>query len=167
MQLLEKLTSLATAFAVLCLIAMIVLTNLDVFSRTVLNFPIPLAIELTSFCFAFTTFLALGLVVRERREISVDFVVDRLPRKIHLLLRLLYDLVGIVVFTVIGWSLVDKLAWSVSVNDYIPSDPHLPTAVPWSALTLGVILLIIRLAMDAYRLLRDLYVARSEGRYPE
>jgi len=156
MTLFDKLAHVLGAVAVACLVAMLLMTNADVLMRTVFNRPIPLVIELSGFCFAFTTFFTLALVVRERRELTVDFVVERMNEKARLVFRSLYDAVGMVAFSIIFWACWGKLAWAVRVNDYIPSDPPLPTSIPWTALTFGLAMLVLALLVDLLISLRAL-----------
>ncbi|GIK82885.1 MAG: hypothetical protein BroJett024_39900 [Alphaproteobacteria bacterium] len=142
---------------------MLVMTNAEVLMRTAFHSPIPLVIELSGFCFAFTTFFTLALVVRERRELTVDFVVGRLPARTRLALRSIYDAIGIIAFGVICWAAWGKLRWSASVGDYIPSDPPLPTIIPWTALTVGLAMLVVALLVDLLVSLKALAGNGSKG----
>lgn len=148
-----------------CLI-MVVMINLDVFARTVLGRPIPLAVELTTFGFALTTFLPLVLVAQEGREIAFDMVRTRISRRANLVIRTLYSLAGAAVILVILWSVWNKFLWALRVGDYIPSSPLLYTAVPWGAIALGLLLYALEMLRIAFVSIASI-VRREDGRKEE
>lgn len=153
----QRIVEAAIMVAILVTVLMVVMVNADVFSRTVLNAPIHLAVELTTFGFALTTFLPLAMVANEDREISFDLVKGRLSAKAAKILKALYSAVGSAVILVIFWSAAKKFLWAYQVGDYIPSSPLLYTAVPWGAIALGLLLYALEQARQVFLLIRSAF----------
>ena len=146
----QRIVEAAIMVAILVTVLMVVMVNADVFSRTVLNAPIHLAVELT-------TFLPLAMVANEDREISFDLVKGRLSAKAAKILKALYSAVGSAVILVIFWSAAKKFLWAYQVGDYIPSSPLLYTAVPWGAIALGLLLYALEQARQVFLLIRSAF----------
>lgn len=151
----QRILEASIIIASMVTVTMILMVNADVFSRTVLGTPIHLAVELTTFGFALTTFLPLAMVASEDREISFDLVKSRLSGSAAKLLKALYNAIGAAVILIIFWAAAKKFVWAYQVGDYIPSSPLLYTAVPWGAITLGLLLYALEQIRQAFLLVRS------------
>ena len=64
----------------------------QVFMRYVLNMPSPVLHEITMYSFVWTVYLSASLAHRYRSHIRFNIVYDMLPRKVQLVIDLIFDL---------------------------------------------------------------------------
>ncbi|MGE0502329.1 MAG: TRAP transporter small permease [Rhizobiaceae bacterium] len=155
----DRVVEAAILVAVAVTILMVVLINADVFARTVLGTPIHLAVELTTFGFALTTFLPLVVVAREGREIAFDLIKSRMTGVAEKLLKILFNAAGATAILIIFWPVAKKVVWAYQVGDYIPSSPILYTVVPWAAIAIGLLLYALEQIRQVVVLTRSLFVS--------
>ncbi len=91
--------------AILLLIALTLLTSVDVIARYWFNSPINGAFELTQLLLAALIFVAFPLTTAMREHIEVDLLANLLPDSVNRLSSLFAGLVTSVVLAVVGWRL--------------------------------------------------------------
>src|SRR5919109_2875020 len=99
--------------AAVLLLALLLVTVVDVFGRYVLSKPLPGAFEVTGVLLAMAVFVALPLVCIREEHIAVTLLTDRLPTKLHAIHAALASLIGAVVLGLVAWQLAahaDRLA---------------------------------------------------------
>ena len=71
---------------------------MQVFMRYVLNMPSPLLHEITMYSFVWTVYLSSAFARRYRSHIRFNIIYDILPRKVQLILDLIFDLFVSILF---------------------------------------------------------------------
>lgn len=136
-----------TVSAVLLLTIMMIVVA-DVFMRYLLNRPFSFTYDLVGlYLLAGLFFLSLSDTFRVGAHVSVDILVQRLPPLGRRASEITTALVGIPVFTAIGW-----LGWERAWDNWV-SDDVLAGAIPWPTwasavlVPLGCGLLVLRLLL--------------------
>lgn len=96
--LLEKLIGLQQLIANCLLIFMMLIISFDVLGRNIFNKPLSGTFEMTELTSALLVFFALAMTHRHKENISIDFVVVKLPDKAR---NLLQGFVEIIIFATI------------------------------------------------------------------
>ncbi|GGF07196.1 TRAP transporter small permease [Stappia taiwanensis] len=114
--------------ASLLLLAMMIVTFVDVVGRYVFNAPLAGAYELTEVLLALVVFIGLPIVTFRREHVTVDLVTSRLPSVLRRGLAVLAGVVMLLVLAVLAWRLgllaVDFTDYGdTTVNLKIPLGP--------------------------------------------
>ena len=97
MKILKNLRNLSTIIAGISLTVLVTLSFLGVIMRYVFNSPIPFLQEVQLFCAVWLIFFGGSEAVRSGSIVSIDFIVDQLPRKIHISLDIIIYILTIAV----------------------------------------------------------------------
>jgi TRAP-type C4-dicarboxylate transport system permease small subunit len=128
---------LQTRLAMLALVAMMLVTVLDVAMRYVAGRPVVGAYALVECCLAIFVFHGISATFIGRRNIVIDLIDVIAPRPLLAVLIRVADLLSVGCLLVIGWAMIDPMlqAW-----DYGDAKPQLglPLIVLWAAALLGV-----------------------------
>lgn len=95
-------------FTAVLLVAMVLLTTVDVIGRYFFDHPLQGAFELTELAMGAMIFASLPLVTLRRQHVTVDLLAHALPRRAARLQALLVDLVVAVCTGAIAWQLARK-----------------------------------------------------------
>lgn len=134
------LTLAHRALSAICgvmLLAMMLVTLLDVLGRYILNSPLQGATELTAILLVSTIFVGLPAVCLDEENVTVDLLVDYMPAWIHPLRIRFVRLVSAGVLALVAWRLAVH-GQSLAAYGETTVSLHLPIApVAWmtSALT--------------------------------
>ena len=123
----QLLARLTLALGALTLLAMLVLTVVDVFGRYLLNSPVNGANELLRFMIGGVIFLSLPVVTATDEQITVDLLDHFYSDRVAALRRLVVDIISSVALIVLADWIVfraDRLANYGYVSDFL----HLPLA---------------------------------------
>ncbi|MCL2000561.1 MAG: TRAP transporter small permease [Planctomycetes bacterium] len=107
----EKLFMLIEAAAWICFVVMIVTMLLQVFTRYVINHPLPWTEELSRFSYIYAIFLGAILVQRSKHHMTVTLLVEKLPPGARLVQQVFSDLVSLMVLGIVfhgTWIQMDK-----------------------------------------------------------
>jgi TRAP-type transport system small permease protein len=102
---LRVLSRLLASLVALVLIAMMLLTVIDVIGRYLFNRPLPGASEIIEFMVAIVVFGALPLVSAERDHIVIDMLDPFLGRRLKALQKIFVHLASAATLSLIGWRL--------------------------------------------------------------
>ncbi|MHC5655546.1 TRAP transporter small permease [Stappia sp. ICDLI1TA098] len=91
--------------AALILLAMMLVTFVDVIGRYLFNAPLPGAFELTEVLLALVIFVGLPIVTARRDHVTVDLVTARLPRLPRAVLARLALAATAVILAILAWRL--------------------------------------------------------------
>ena len=127
------------------IVAMMLLTTIDVVLRWLLSSPIPGTFELMEFMMAGAVFLGLAYVERINGHISIDFLAKRFSPATHRIIRIISSLLALVVFGVITWKTGENAYTAWRIGDYSLGAIQLPTWPARSAVPLGTGMLCVRL----------------------
>ncbi|MET3506685.1 TRAP transporter small permease [Halalkalibacter oceani] len=113
LQALEKATDF---FMLLMIIGIVIVVTLQVVFRYVFNISTPWTQDIARFMFIYLTYIGGALAIKERTHISIDVLVDRLPRMLRLIVSLGVQ-IGIMLFLIVllqgSWFMVQS-SWDVS-----------------------------------------------------
>ena len=150
----KVLTSPGTLFGYLgavVLLLMMLFTTSDVVARYLFNKPIRGSYEITEFMIAMVVFCFLGYTQRDNAHVTVDLVVDRLPRK----QRLLVDLcVGTVSLAVMGLIVVMTVVRGLELHEIgeYTGTLQVPLAPFFLMTALGCAAMCVEMAKHLFRL---------------
>jgi TRAP-type mannitol/chloroaromatic compound transport system permease small subunit len=119
---LHHLVSGMNALGTLWILALMVLINLDVFGRNLLDAPVRGVTELVSLSIVGIVFLQLGDTLRTGRFTRADILLDRLKRSRPALadaLHAVYHLVGLALMLIILSASWEPLMESIRIREYV------------------------------------------------
>jgi TRAP-type C4-dicarboxylate transport system permease small subunit len=102
--------------AAIGLFVMMMVTVIDVIGRYVFSHPILGAYELVGFLLAVAGPLALGYSQIKKGHIRVDFLFQRFSKRGQAILTSLAYLIGLAVFALITWKLIDLVQYYLSLK---------------------------------------------------
>ena len=99
-------------------IVMVTVVLSQVFFRYVLRVSVPWTEEFARYLLIFITFLGGALAVRDKKHISINVIIDRLPKKIFFYLNKFFDLAIIIfLFIVVKGSIIMiNLTWETPLG---------------------------------------------------
>lgn len=134
------LAAMATTFALLLL---------QVFSRYVFNWPLAWTEELARYLFVWSVFIGASQAMRTREHIAIGMVVDRLPRRLAIVVALVMSaLVASFLLVVI----VKGIELAAKVADLPSTALEVSMAFVYVPVPLAGAIMLIRLIADAYRI---------------
>lgn len=132
----EKL-SYGTGYAAgLVLLAIIVLTMVEVVSRYVLRNPLILSDELGGYAMVAVSFLGLAYCAQEKGHIRITFIVERLSPRTTGYLRIASLILGLAFISVAAWVSWQYLADSFARN--MRSNSMLMTPLKWPQMAMPI-----------------------------
>lgn len=123
----QHLSYWVSGVSMFVLIPMMLLTALDVITRTTFNKPIPGAVEMSSYMLVTVILLGLGYTHQVKVHPSVTLLVSRLPVRLQALVEIIATLICLGITSIVIWQ-----GWVVATGDIgrIVSDvlriPQLP-----------------------------------------
>ncbi|RKX53952.1 MAG: TRAP transporter small permease [Thermotoga sp.] len=126
---------------------------IQVFSRYVLDHPLPLLFELSIYSFVWVIYLGAPLARRYRQHIRFDILYRKLPRKMQLISEIIFDVLTNTVLILISVPIVKYTIWNYRIKASI-------SKIPWSYVFLCypifIVLLFIHNSAWIYRNIREL-----------
>ena len=149
-------------FGALGIVGLMLMVNIDVFSRLLFNKPLPGTVEIVSIAIVAIVFLQLPDCLRAGRIMRSDALLRRLivtrPR-LACWLELIYYLVGAGLFTTITIASVPRLTDALAMGEFVGALGHFTAPVwPVKAVIVALSVLIVTqflvMAADQYRALK-------------
>ncbi len=136
--------NLEVSIGVATLATLTVICFMQVVARYVFQYSFRWSEEISRFLVVWCTFGGSAYAFRKGAHVSITFVVDRLPGKMHFLVWIFSRLVTILFFAILGYN-----GWLHTVqqfaNKQVAPATRLPVAIPYSAVPIGCVLIILRL----------------------
>jgi TRAP-type transport system small permease protein len=132
---------IALAIGALMIVAMGVLLNFEVASRSMFGISTQIADEFAGYFFTAATLLCFLPALREGRFLIVEGLVQRLPRRIQAVLRLIAAGLGAGVSVVLAFSTFDLAATSFAYGSVSLQAFQTPLFIPQSIMPVGFALL--------------------------
>lgn len=101
----KRAADMASNFAALLLMLLMLLTFIDVCGRNLVNRPVSGASELTEILLAGVIFLMLPRVALRRQHIVIDLIDQFVTRRAHATLNVFAALLSTVLFSIVGWQM--------------------------------------------------------------
>lgn len=125
---------------------------IQVFSRYVLNRPLPSLFELSIYSFVWAIYLGAPLAKRYRKHIRFDILYRKFPRKIQLITEITFDIFTNVVLLMILVPIIKYTAWNYNIKSSV-------LRIPWTYLLICfpifIVLLFIHNSVWIYHSIRE------------
>ena len=161
-KLLTPVTALMNTLGAVFVLVMMVIVNIDVFGRWLLNTPLVGTLELTEMGVVAVVYLTVAHAVAGKRLTRSDALLGYLERRrlvrAEMSLRIFFNLVGAVVFALIAFGQAPRVvdAWT---RGYFKGNVGIFTAPTWpleAILFIGAVAACLQFLVLAYRRGRDL-----------
>jgi len=153
----------AAVLAGLCVLATAFIVTYEVVMRGLFNAPTEWVLEISTYLIIVAGFLGMGITLRRRAHVAVDFLTSRFSAPVRLGLEVVTTLLSLLLFYVFMTESVDFVLMSLSINKLSPSILRFPLWIPQTALVAGSGLLLLELVRQ---LLEDV-LALKHRRYEE
>ncbi|WP_138417620.1 TRAP transporter small permease [Aquibacillus sediminis] len=107
------------------LFIMAIIVTVDVFSRWMFNKPITGTVDITELGLSMVIFLSLAYTHVKKEHITIDFIVEKFPKRIQLVFDSIINLVIAVLIGLVAWSLFGN-AERLYASDTVTGDLRLP-----------------------------------------
>ncbi len=138
--------------AALIFLVLIFSVVIQVFSRYVLNQPLPRLFELSIYSFVWAIYLGAPLAKRYRRHIRFDVLYRKFPRKVQLAIDIGFDILTNAVFLILLIPSIQYTAWNYRIKSST-------LRIPWTYLLvcfpIFVALIFIHNSVWIYRHMRE------------
>ena len=162
----NHLTWLAELLAEIGLIGLLLIVIHEVIVRYVFDSPTLYSVELSEYLLVLVVFMSIGWVLKEDRHVSVTFVVDLLPIKLRLGLKLLTSLLTIVFLGILVWKGLRTTLTAYTGNYHSSSLLDFPMWIPYALIPLGALVLSLQYVVKISELIRTLMDGRSGSQTP-
>ncbi len=150
----------AAVLAGLCVLATAFIVTYEIVMRGLFNAPTEWVLEISTYLIIAAGFLGMGITLRRRAHVAVDFLTARFSAPVRLGLEAVTTLLSILLFYVFLTESVDFVLLSLSVNKLSPSILRFPLWIPQSALVVGSALLELELVRQ---FLEDVLALKNRG----
>ena len=144
------------------LVALMVLILVEVATRYIMQNPLSVAEEYGGYMLVAITYIGLAYTWKQRTHVRVEFVLEKLPLKVRLTLRLLTIIVAAVFSGFMIVASVQLVQESFAFGDRSGSWLRTPLAWPQMALVLGSVLLCLQLCVEIIKAARNLKNGEEE-----
>ncbi len=149
--------NLEVSICMITMTLMVVIVFAQVVGRYVFNYSFSWSEEIARFLMVWITFAGSAYAFRMGAHIGVTVIVDRLPPGMALYVKLLARVLTIVFFMVLGY-----YGWHHTMEQYLMGQlapaTRIPVAIPYSAVPIGSLLVIIRLIDQAIQDFKNRHV---------
>ena len=152
-KLIDVLATYANLIAVFCLVAMTLLINVEVFSRTFFGVSTLISEEWSSYMLVYMIFLGLASTYRQDALLRVEVIFMRLHKKHQDLIRLICLLLAIVFVVLFDYELTRFVLSSYLSGLKSISFSETPLYIPQIAMPIGVALLGLQLLRDGIQII--------------
>jgi len=131
-KIIQSIANVLSAIAGTALAAMMFLMATDVICRYILNSPIPGALELVEYMMAITIPLSIGCCTATRSHVSVEMVVERLPKAFQTGISIIVAILMLVFITIVAWQSILNVvdSYKSNITSAVLHIPAYPFAVP-------------------------------------
>jgi len=157
------LSKLAAVIAGLCILAVAFIVCYEIVMRGLFGAPTEWVLEISTYLIITAGFLGLGVTLRRRGHIQVDFVVEHLSPRVQCVLELAMTLLAVLLFLIFMTESTDFVLTSYEYNKLSPSILRFPLWIPQLSLVLGFGLLFLELIRQGWA---DA-IALAKGDYSE
>lgn len=151
---LGRIESWAAAIAGLGVLLMMLIGGIDVITTKALSWPIPGAYEITETLMVATVFLALALSQREKRQIRVELITEKLGRGKRLFFDAIAEVFSLAMYGLIAWFGIQAAWESVQIGEFSSGIVKLPIWPAKIALAVGAALMCIECARASIAAIR-------------
>jgi TRAP-type C4-dicarboxylate transport system permease small subunit len=162
-KLIDALAGYANVVAVISLVAMTLLINVEVFSRTLFNVSTLISEEWSSYMLVYVMFLGLAVTFRQNAFLRVEIIFLRLRKRHQDVVRLIYLLLAVIFVILFDYQLVAFVLSSYLGGLKSISFSETPLYIPQIAMPIGLTLLGLQLLRDGIQSVIDLRRSTTPG----
>ena len=137
----DRLERVAIAAAIVFIVLMGLLMNVEVFGRTLFGRSTQISDEFAGYFFTAATLLCLVPTLRHGRFLRVEAVVNRLPVPLQVVLKFISSIIGAVMSAVLTYTTFGLAYTSWSYGTVSLQALQVPQAIPQAILPIGFFLL--------------------------
>jgi TRAP-type C4-dicarboxylate transport system permease small subunit len=139
----------------------------EVIVRYVFDSPTLYSVELSEYLLILVVFMSIGWVLKEDRHVAVTFVVDLLPIKMRLGLKLLTSLLTMAFLGILVWKGGRTTLTAFTGKYHSSSLLDFPMWIPYALIPLGALVLSLQYMVKIGELIRSLMDGRSGSQTPD
>ncbi len=162
----NRLTWLAEKLAEIGLFGLFLIVIHEVIVRYVFNSPTLYSVELSEYLLILVVFLSIARAHKENRHVAVTFLVDRLPKKMRVSLKIATSLLTMAFLGVLVWKGGKTALTAYTGNYHSSSLLDFPMWAPYALIPLGALLLSLQYMVKIGELIRSLSDEKSAPRTP-
>lgn len=145
---------------VLCVLMALILV--EVATRYVMQNPLSVAEEYGGYMLVAITYIGLAYTWKKRTHVRVEFLIEKMPRKVRLVLRLLTLVLASVFSVFMVVASVQLVQESFAFGDRSGSWLRTPLAWPQMVLILGSVLLFLQLLVEVIKAVHNIQTGEEE-----
>ena len=157
---LGRVSRAAAVLAGLCVLATAFIVTYEILMRGLFGAPTEWVLEISTYLIIAAGFLGMGITLRRRAHVAVDFLTSRFSAPVRCGLEAVTTLLSILLFYVFMTESADFVLMSLAMGKLSPSILRFPLWIPQSALVIGSALLELELVRQ---FLSDLRLLRGGG----
>lgn len=146
----------ANAVSAVVVLLLMVLIIADITGRYILNHPVPMTYEVSSFMLVFIVFLAMAATQRRGAHIRVELFTLRLSPRTRAFLDIVACVLGIMIYATITYQGFTWAWTSWKVGDYVAGLINIPRYPSQFVVPLGAAILCLQFMADTIQHLRTL-----------
>jgi len=157
----RRIDSTAAIISAVLVMLIMLITFSDVVGRNLFRQPIVGGIEVVTELFVIALFLSIAYVELEKRQIAVDFVIQRVSAKTRDKLILIGLIISLIVFLFLAWRCSLDMMWSWRTGESSFATVNVPYAPTRTVIFLGFVLLSIT---DIILIVERVKILRQSGK---
>jgi TRAP-type transport system small permease protein len=146
------------------LVTMLLVTALDIFTRSLFNFSFEISDELGGYMLVVMTFMSLPVCQANDSFHHVAFVQERLTRRGRAISQLIFNLLSLAFGILLLWQLIRFEMSSWRFNDHAPTYLATPLWLPQAVMVVGAAALCVSLLRSLLADIRKLVRTSDAGR---
>ena len=157
----DKLARVSTAFLVMLMFVMVIITGLQVFCRYVLNSALSWPEEINVMLMAWITFVGSSIAIHNNSHMGVTFFLEKFPLAFQKVVRLISHcaiLLFLIILTVVGYSV------ALDFTDVFSDALEIPMIYARMSLVIGGVLMLIQLVLIILKDICAFYKPAQGGR---
>ena len=151
----HRVTWIAEMLAEIGLVGLFLLVLHEVIVRYVFDAPTLFSVELSEYLLILVAFMSIGWVLKEDRHVAVSFVVDRLPEKVRLVMKLPTSVLTMAFLAIIVWQ-GSRTVLTAYRGDYHSSSLlEFPMWIPYLLIPLGALVMSLQYIVTIIKLIQS------------
>lgn len=140
----------AHSISKIVLFLLMFLTFFDIAGRNLLSKPITGTFELTGLSLVIIIFLSLGMTQSHKGHITIEFFVEKMPKKVQEVLNVIINFVIVIFLIVTSWQL-SIYTKRVYIGTEVSTDLRLPIYYFTIIATVGMIVFTLSIVLDLFK----------------
>ena len=146
-----------------CVMLMMLYITADVFGRYLFNKPVPNSLAVSETLMVFLAFLGLAYAQANKKNIRLDFLVNRFGRLGTAILEVFYMLLAVFVIGLMIWASSSWVWESWVIKDSMQGDFLIPFYYSKTAMFVGLIFLFVQYLIDLAKGIASLWKMKKEN----